>query len=122
MLLVGSLVAFRIIFSGVFTGPVLISIVKLIQSFDMPLMYIAIFKYINFTFDEKFSATLYLVGYQSVSQLGVVGLSPTIGKFIDVLGYRMAYLYLGLIVVTFVVISFFGLNKTQVQEAEVMGN
>lgn len=111
MLLVGVLLGLRIMLTSVVSGPVLISIIKMIQAFDMPILYISIFKYINLNFEARLSSILYLVGYQFISQIGVISLSSTIGKIYDSLGYRPAYLYLGLIVCLFVVISFFALNK-----------
>jgi len=111
MLLVGILVSVRILLTSVATGPILISAVKLIQAFDMPLMYISIFKYINLNFEARLSSILYLVGYQFMSQMGVISLSTFMGKMYDDLGYRSTYLYLGLIVCTFVVVAFLTLNK-----------
>lgn len=111
MLLVGILLGFRIILTSVVSGPVLISIIKMIQAFDMPLLYISIFKYINLNFESRLSSILYLVGYQFISQIGVISLSSTMGKMYDLLGYQTAYLYLGLVVCLFVVVSFFTLNK-----------
>jgi LacY proton/sugar symporter. len=111
MLLVGVSLATRVLLTSLAAGPIMITLIKLIQSFDMPLMYIAIFKYINLNFEARLSSILYLIGYQFISQIGVIGLSTSIGKMYDSLGYRMAYMYLGLLISTFVVISFFTLNK-----------
>lgn len=117
MLLVGVLLGIRIILTSAVSGPVFISIIKMIQAFDMPILYISIFKYINQNFEARLSSILYLVGYQFISQIGVISLSSTMGKMYDTLGYRTAYLYLGLFVCLFVVISFFVLNKDS-QELE----
>lgn len=119
MLLVGLLLAVRIILTSMVTGPVLISIIKLIQSFDMPILYISIFKYINHNFEAKWSSIMYLVGYQFISEAGVIGFSPLMGKMYDVVGYRTAYVYLGIIVCLFVVISFFTLKKDSQVSVEV---
>lgn len=119
MLLVGLLLALRIILTSVATGPILISIIKLIQSFDMPILYISIFKYINHNFEAKWSSIMYLVGYQFISQIGVISFSPLMGKMYDVVGYQTAYVYLGIIVCLFVVISFFTLKKDSQVSVEV---
>jgi len=119
MLLVGALIAVRIGLTSMVTGPVLISVVKMIQAFDMPLMYISIFKYIHLNFESRLSSILYLVGYQFTSQIGVIGLSTFMGKMYDDLGYRTTYMYLGLVVCTFVVIAFFTLNKDPQEKLEV---
>jgi len=117
MLLVGILVSVRILLTSLVAGPVMITAVKLIQAFDMPLMYISIFKYINLNFESRLSSILYLVGYQFISQIGVVSLSTFMGKMYDDLGYRMTYLYLGLVVCVFVIIAFLTLNKDPQVEA-----
>lgn len=116
MLLVGILLGIRIVLTSMVDGPVLISIIKLIQSFDLPILYISIFKYISQNFDTKLSSILYLVGYQFISQIGVIGMSPVMGRMYDLIGYRSAYVYLGIIVCVFVGVSFFTLIKDKPQE------
>jgi len=119
MLLVGVLIAVRILLTSLVTGPIMITAVKLIQAFDMPLMYISIFKYINLNFESRLSSILYLIGYQLISQVGVISLSTFMGRMYDVLGYRSTYMYLGLVVSLFVIISFFGLNKDPKESLEI---
>ena len=111
MLLVGAIFAVRIVLTGLAAGPILISIVKLVQGLDLPLMYIAIFKYIHLNFETRLSSILYLVGFQFMSQFGVIMFSRMTGRMYDLLGYQTTYLYLGIIVSLFVVIAFFTLNK-----------
>lgn len=119
MLLVGLLLAVRIILTSMVTGPILISIIKLIQAFDMPILYISIFKYINHNFEAKWSSIMYLVGYQFISEAGVISFSPLMGRMYDVMGYRTAYVYLGLVVCLFVVLSFFTLKKDSQAAVEI---
>lgn len=119
MLLMGSLFALRVIMTSLVSGPVLISIIKLSQAFDFSLLYISVFRYININFESRLSSILYLIGYQFINQVGVIGLSSTIGKMYDVVGYRTAYMYMGLIVCCFVVFSFFTLSKRTSQNIEM---
>ena len=111
MLLMGSLVAVRVVLTGIISGPILISTVKLIQAFDFPLLYIAIFKYININFESRLSSILYLIGYQFFSQIGVIGVSAPIGRMYDTIGYRPTYMYLGVIIFFFVLVGFLTLSK-----------
>lgn len=111
MLLMGFLVAVRVVLTGIVSGPILISVVKLIQAFDFPLLYIAIFKYININFESRLSSILYLIGYQFFSQIGVIGVSTPIGRMYDTIGYRPTYMYLGIIILFFVLIGFLTLSK-----------
>ena len=91
----GFLMSFRIIGSGLATGPVLISFMKLIHSFELPIMLIAVFKYLAANFDTRLSSILYLVGYQFTSQVGATVLSPIVGNFYDTIGFSTTYIVMG---------------------------
>src|SRR5690606_5090259 len=51
LLVSGAVMAARILLSGAVTDPVAISAVKLLHAVELPIMLIAIFKYINLHFD-----------------------------------------------------------------------
>ena len=57
---------FRIIGSGLVVGPIGISSMKLIHALELPIMLIAIFKYLAANFDTRLSSILYLVGFNSL--------------------------------------------------------
>lgn len=115
LLLAGFLMAFRIIGSGIVIGPIGISSMKLIHAVELPIMLIAIFKYLAANFDTRLSSVLYLVGFQFASQVGASILSPLAGRLYDSIGFRQSYLLMGLLVLVFSIISIFTLlnsNKT----------
>ncbi|MED4226976.1 MFS transporter [Neobacillus cucumis] len=117
LLLAGFLMAFRIVGSGVVSGPVGISSMKLIHSLELPIMLIAIFKYLAANFDTRLSSVLYLVGFQFASQVGASILSPLAGKLYDSIGFRHTYIIMGLSVLCFTIISIFTLlNSKKNQE------
>lgn len=124
LLVAGYLMAFRIIGSGIVAGPVGISAMKLIHALELPIMLIAIFKYLAANFDTRLSSILYLVGFQFASQVGTSILSPVAGILYDDIGFRHSYLIMGAFVFIFTFASTFTLingNKrtTSVQKVSV---
>ena len=113
LILAGFLMAFRIIGSGVVIGPIGISSMKLIHALELPIMLIAIFKYLAANFDTRLSSVLYLVGFQFASQVGASILSPVAGKFYDSIGFRHSYIIMGISVLFFTVISIFTLLNSE---------
>ena len=113
LILAGLLMSFRIIGSGLATEPILISCMKLLHSVELPIMIIAVFKYLAANFDTRLSSILYLVGYQFASQVGATVLSPVIGRFYDTVGFSSTYIIMGCIVLVFTIISMFTLASTK---------
>lgn len=118
LILAGSLMALRIMGSGLVEGSIAISAMKLIHALELPIMLIAVFKYLASNFDTRLSSILYLVGYQFASQVGASILSPIAGIFYDSTGFRTTYIIMGVFVCIFTVISMFTLkNDTKNQNA-----
>lgn len=119
LILAGYLMAFRIVGSGLVEGPIGISSMKLIHALELPIMLVAIFKYLAANFDTRLSSVLYLVGFQFAKQVGESIMSPAAGYFYDSIGFRQTYLAMGAIVLIFTVISMFTLlneKKTNLQK------
>ncbi|MFE7083473.1 MFS transporter [Priestia megaterium] len=112
LIVAGILMAIRITGSGLAVEPVGISTMKMLHSIELPIMLIAILKFIAANFDAKFSATMYIVGYYFVSQVGQAILSPLLGHWYDTIGFSKTYLILGVSVFIFVLI--FALIRTKV--------
>ncbi|APH68801.1 MFS transporter [Bacillus sp. LR_5] len=109
MILAGLLMSFRIIGSGIVIGPFGISSMKLIHALELPIMLIAIFKYLAANFDTRLSSVLYLVGFQFASQVGTSIFSPIAGGLYDSIGFRQTYLFMGTLALCFTIISIFTL-------------
>ncbi len=109
LILAGLLMSFRIIGSGIVIGPFGISSMKLIHALELPIMLIAIFKYLAANFDTRLSSILYLVGFQFANQVGTSIFSPIAGGLYDNIGFRHTYLFMGTLVLCFTVISIFTL-------------
>jgi len=117
LVLAGLLMAFRIIGSGLVTGPIGISGMKLIHAVELPIMLIAIFKYLAANFDTRLSSVLYLVGFQFATQVGASILSPIAGSFYDHIGFRYTYLLMGITVLAFTLISSYTLLNSKKKNA-----
>ena len=118
LIFAGFLMGCRIIGSGLATGPILISCMKLIHSFELPIMLIAVFKYLAANFDTRLSSILYLVGYQFTSQVGATVLSPIVGRFCDTIGFSTTYIVMGVTVLLFATLSIFTLAKSEEKVAD----
>lgn len=120
LILAGFLMAFRIIGSGMAFEPIGISAMKLIHALELPIMLIAIFKYLAANFDTRLSSVLYLVGFQFASQVGASILSPIAGSLYDTIGFRQTYIIIGLLVLCFTVISMFTLLSSKTKNKNII--
>jgi MFS transporter, OHS family, lactose permease len=110
-LLVAALVMIcRIGLSATLDNIYLISFVKLFHAIEIPLFILAMFKYIVSHFDARLSATLYLVGFNISSNLGVIVLSWLVGKLFDNTGYATTFYVLSGVVLLTSVIAIFTLS------------
>ncbi|MFE2765703.1 oligosaccharide MFS transporter [Streptomyces albidoflavus] len=110
LLVSGCIMATRIFLSGIVTDPVAISAVKLLHAVELPIMLIAIFKYVNRHFEPRLSSTIYLIGFQMATQAGAAVISPLAGLGYDRLGYAPTYLVMSALVATFTLVSVFTLR------------
>ncbi|WP_392562123.1 MFS transporter [Orbus sturtevantii] len=107
LLLSGAIMTLRIIGSGAVEGPILISAMKLLHAVELPILLIAIFKFISTRFDHRLSATLYLVGFQFVAQVCASFLAPLAGYGYDQIGFADTYMIMGCITGVFMLIAAF---------------
>ncbi|MFM9373611.1 oligosaccharide MFS transporter [Streptomyces sp. Da 82-17] len=105
LLVSGCVMATRIFLSGLVTDPFAISAVKLLHAVELPIMLIAIFKYINRHFEPRLSSSIYLVGFQLATQVGAAVISPLAGLGYDALGYAPTYLVMSVCVAAFTALS-----------------
>lgn len=105
LLLAGAIMACRILGSGFAATPVEISAMKLLHAAELPIMLIAIFKYITSSFDPRLSSTLYLVGFQFMTQVASSALSVVAGSMYDHYGFATSYKMMGIVVIIFLIVS-----------------
>jgi OHS family lactose permease-like MFS transporter len=70
------------------------------------------FKYITTQFDQRLSATLYLVGFQFITSICATVLSPLVGRGYDQLGFADTYMILAGLVLALTLISAFLLKDS----------
>lgn len=120
ILLLGFVVmSVRILGTAVFTDPVAVSVVKMLHALEVPLCILGVFRYFTLHFNSALSATLYMVGFQIASQVGVVIMSPPLGALRDHLGYRPTFLIIAAIVAAAGTVGFLILKK---DDEEVEGD
>lgn len=108
----GFVMAFRIIGSGMIESTYGISAMKLLHAVELPILLISIFKYFNQHFDSRLSATLYLFGFNFIAQVFTSILSPIVGASYDRIGFAETYIFLGISVTAFALLSCFTLEKS----------
>lgn len=111
LLLSGLVMVVRMAMSGLADGPILISLLKLLHALELPILLVAIFKYIVLHFDARLSATIYLVGFNVFMQVVTTALSSQVGELYDTFGFAEAYLLLAGVVATNLLISMWLLDE-----------
>lgn len=103
----------RISLSATLDNVYLISLVKLFHAIETPLFILAVFKYAVANFDARLSSTLYLVGFNISSNVGVIVLSWIVGKLFDKTGYSTTFYVLAAIVFVILFIATFTLSDNK---------
>lgn len=111
LLLSGAIMAVRILASGLVADPVSISMVKLLHALELPILLVAIFKYIVVHFDARLSATIYLIGFNVFTQVVTTMLSSPVGELYDEMGFADSYLLLGSVVTMNLIVSYWLLDN-----------
>jgi OHS family lactose permease-like MFS transporter len=110
LLLAGLIMSIRIIGSSFASTPVEVVILKTLHMFEIPFLIVGCFKYITSVFEVRFSATIYLVCFCFFKQLAIMFMSVFAGNMYEKVGFQGTYLILGLIALTFTLISVFTLS------------
>lgn len=111
LLIAGSIMTVRIVGSAFATTVVEIVALKMLHALEVPFLLVGVFKYITGVFDTRFSATIYLIGFQFAKQSAAIFLSAFAGNMYDKIGFQDTYLILGGIVLTVTVVSAFTLSN-----------
>lgn len=109
----GIIMSLRIIGSAYAIGPISISVVKMLHGFESSVFLVAGLKYISANFNPWLSATVYLIGFQFSKRFSEIFLSSGIGHMYKSMGFADSYLILGMIALTFTLISYFTLESAR---------
>ncbi|HEY1147627.1 MAG TPA: oligosaccharide MFS transporter [Pseudoduganella sp.] len=112
LLLAGSIMLVRVAGSGLAVGPASISAMKMLHSFELPILVVSIFRYIAHHFDNRLASTIYMVGVSFGQSLGLAILSPIAGKSYDLIGFPATYLSMAGLALVFLLLSAIFLSPT----------
>jgi OHS family lactose permease-like MFS transporter len=117
LLLAGTIMSIRIVGSSFATTAVEVILLKMLHALEVPFLLVGVFKYITQIFDVRFSATIYLIGFNFAKQLAAIFLSAFAGSLYDRIGFSDTYLILGGIAFGVTIISAFTLSSRPKPEA-----
>ncbi len=109
LMLATAIMIVRIAGSGVASGPISISCMKMLHSLELPILIVSVFKYIALHFAARLAATIYMVGFSFGHSLGLAVLSPLAGKAYDLFGFQSTYLMIAAFALVFWLWSWFSL-------------
>jgi OHS family lactose permease-like MFS transporter len=109
LLFAAGIMIVRIAGSGIAAGPISISCMKMLHSLELPILIVAVFKYIAMHFEPRLASTIYMVGFSFGHSLGLAVLSPIAGKAYDLFGFPTTYLLIALFAALFWIGSCFSL-------------
>ncbi|WP_411165300.1 oligosaccharide MFS transporter [Klebsiella oxytoca] len=103
----------RILMAAWFVNPYIISFVKMFHALEVPLFVVAVFKYAVANFDKRLSSTIFLIGFQIASSIGIILLSIPLGKIFDSFGYQKVFLIMSCVVAAMLVFGFASLSNSR---------
>lgn len=104
----------RILGSAVFNDVYIISFIKMLHAIEVPLFVISIFKYNAANFDKRLSSTLFLVGFQIATSVGIIILSIPVGMLFDQVGYHTIFYIISCVVIISLIVGIFTLSNKRV--------
>lgn len=119
LMLGGIIMTCRILGSALFTDVYVISFIKMLHALEVPLFIISVFKFSVANFDKRLSSTIFLVGFNIASSLGIIVLSLPIGKLFDRLGYQSIFFMMAGIVIVMVLFGSLTLSKKTQQNNQL---
>lgn len=119
LMLAGLIMTCRILGSAIFEDIYLISFIKMLHALEVPLFVIAVFKFSVANFDKRLSSTMYLVGFNIASSIGIIVLSLPIGRIFDRVGYHATFLMMAGVVLVTILFGYFTLSKKRHPHVEL---
>lgn len=111
-LILGAVImAGRILIAGLSTDPYIVSVAKMFHSIEVPLFVLSVFKYATANFDKRLSSTIYLVGFQIASSIGIILFSIPVGILFDSVGYQQVFLIVSAVVAAMILFGAVALSN-----------
>jgi OHS family lactose permease-like MFS transporter len=118
LLLAGAIMLIRIAGSGLAAGPWSISCMRLLHSVEQPIILVSVFRYIACHFDHRLASTVYMVAWGFGHSIGLVLLSPLVGRCYDLFGFQQVYMYLAALGLVFLILSAWWLEATPAERPD----
>lgn len=101
LLLSAFIMGVRILCTGLFDNVWLISASYMLRGFEIPLLLVAVFKYMTGVFDARYSSTIYLIAFQFAQQMFSICFAALTGYSLQHMGASFTYISLGVITMLF---------------------
>lgn len=115
----GLIMTCRILGSALFEDIYIISFIKMLHALEVPLFVISVFKFSVANFDKRLSSTMYLIGFNIASSIGIIVLSLPIGRIFDKVGYHSTFFIMAGVVLVTILFGYFTLSKKSHQDASL---
>ncbi len=96
LVLAAFLMGMRVLLTGLVADKVALTIFFLVRGFEIPLLLVAVFKFMEGVYDPRFSSTIYLIAFQFAQQFCSICFAGLVGHLIDTHGFQYAYICLGI--------------------------
>lgn len=111
LMMAGVIMTCRILGSAIFEDIYIISFIKMLHALEVPLFVISVFKFSVANFDKRLSSTMYLIGFNIASSIGIIVLSLPIGRIFDNVGYHSTFFIMASVVLVTILFGYFTLSK-----------
>lgn len=101
LILSAFIMGMRILGTGLFNDVWLITGCYMFRGFEIPLLLVAVFKYMTGVFDARYSSTIYLIAFQFAQQVFSICFAALTGYSLQHMGASFTYVSLGVITLLF---------------------
>lgn len=119
LMLGGAIMTCRILGSALFDDIYIISFIKMLHALEVPLFVISVFKFSVANFDKRLSSTMYLIGFNIASSIGIIVLSLPIGRLFDKVGYHSTFYIMAGVVACTILFGYITLSKKKPEVSEL---
>ena len=101
----------RVLLTGLVADKTFLTVFFLVRGFEIPLLLVAVFKFMEGVYDPRFSSTIYLIAFQFAQQFCSICFAGLVGYLIDHYSFQHAYISLGIFGLVFMLWGLFMLPQ-----------
>ncbi len=113
LILCSALMSLRVFGCSQISNVWFLSVCHLIRGIEIPVLLVAVFKYINSVFDSRYSSTIYLISFQFAQQFYSICFSAATGYAFGAYGYPSTYFVLAISAMVFTAWGIFMLPRAR---------